>query len=108
MRQAGIIAAPGIVALTSMVDRLEEDHENAKRLALALQRECKLSIDMETVQTNIVVADVSPRLSADYLAKAKKAGILASSFGKHLVRFVTYRGITDEDIDEAVERLKRP
>jgi len=107
MRQAGIIAAPGIVALTSMIDRLEEDHGNARRLALALQRECGLSIDMETVQTNIVVADVSPRLSADYLAAAKKAGILASSFGKHQVRFVTHRGITEDDVDEVVERLKR-
>jgi len=108
MRQAGIIAAPGIVAMTSMIDRLEEDHQNAKRLALALQRECALSIDMETVQTNIVVADVSPQPSMDFLAKAKNSGILASSFGKHQVRFVTHRGITDEDIDEVVERLKRP
>jgi threonine aldolase len=107
MRQAGIIAAPGIVALTSMVDRLQEDHENAKRLALALQRECNLAIDMESVQTNIVVADVSPHLSADFIAQAKKVGIFASSFGKHQVRFVTHRGITDEDVDEVVDRLKR-
>ena len=106
MRQAGIIAAPGIIAITKMVDRLREDHDNAKRLAVGLQRECGLRIDMETVQTNIVVADVSPNRSTDFLSKAKRNGILASNFGKHQVRFVTHRGIASEDIDDTLERLQ--
>jgi threonine aldolase len=90
MRQAGIIAAPGIVALTKMVDRLKEDHDNAKVLATGLEKGCRCRIDMDTVQTNIVVADVAPLLSSEFIQRAKERGVLTSSFGKHVVRFVTH------------------
>jgi len=104
MRQAGVIAAPGIIALQRMVPRLKEDHDNAKLLAKGLV-EKGLRIDMGTVQTNIVVADVSPKLCSEYVARAKKGGVLCSSFGRNLVRFVTHYGIGGEDIEEALERL---
>lgn len=104
MRQAGVIAAPGIVALERMVGRLKEDHDNAKLLAKGLVRQ-GLKVDMATVQTNIVVADISPVKSADYLARAKRNGVLCSSFGKNLVRFVTHNGITAEDIEATLQRL---
>ncbi len=106
MRQAGVIAAPGIVALNKMVDRLSEDHANAKKLAKGLKDECGLSLDVSAVQTNIVVANVSPMLADDYIAEATKKGVLTLSFGKHAVRFVTHYGIDAEDIDQVIERLR--
>ncbi len=107
MRQAGIVAAPGIVALTKMVDRLKGDHENAWKLAIALHESGKFKLDMSTVQTNIVVADISS-LGMDaqaFIQKLKEKGVLASSFGKHLVRFVTHHGISEEDIEETIRRI---
>jgi threonine aldolase len=108
MRQAGIIAAPGIVALTKMVDRLKEDHDNAKLLAKGLSNGCGCRIDMDTVQTNIVVADVSPVLSNEFIQGAKERGVLISSFGRHLVRFVTHYGLSKPDVEETLRRLEKP
>ncbi|HTY46037.1 MAG TPA: beta-eliminating lyase-related protein, partial [Methanomassiliicoccales archaeon] len=105
MRQAGIIAAPGIVALTKMIDRLQEDQDNAKLLAKGLVSRCGVKVNMATVQTNIVVADVSPQTAEEFMKKAKAAGVLTTSFGKHLVRFVTHRGITAGDIETVLSRL---
>ena len=106
MRQAGVIAAPGIVALNTMVNRLKEDHDNAKKLARGLKEECGLSLDVSTVHTNIVVADVSPMLSDDYIIEATKKGVLALSFGRNSVRFVTHHGIDSEDIEQVITRLR--
>jgi len=105
MRQAGVIAAPGIIALEKMVPRLREDHDNAKLLAKGLAEQ-GLSIDMATVQTNIVVAETAPNKSTELISKAKRNGVLCSSFGKSLVRFVTHNGITEGDIEDALERLR--
>ncbi len=105
MRQAGIIAAPGIVALAKMVDRLKEDHDNAKALAKGLVSRCGVKIDMATVQTNIVVADVSPKGAEAYIERAAKKGVLLSEFGKYSVRFVTHRGITEDDVEDVLSRL---
>ena len=105
MRQAGVIAAPGIIALERMVPRLKEDHDNAKLLAMGLAEQ-GLNIDMATVQTNIVVAETAPNKSAELISKAKRSGVLCSSFGKSLVRFVTHRGIDKADIEDVLERLR--
>jgi threonine aldolase len=109
MRQAGVIAAPGIIALTKMVDRLKEDHDNAKRLALGLKGLETIKVDMRTVQTNIVLVDVTPMGldSGQFVEKLKKNGILAVDFGGGRVRFVTHRGITAEEIDETIGRVER-
>lgn len=109
MRQAGIIAAPGIIALTRMVGRLEEDHRNARKLAAGLESMEGLRIDMGTVQTNIVVVDVSGTGmgSQEFASAVREAGILVSTFGKSLVRFVTHYGITEEDIDKSISRVER-
>ena len=103
MRQAGVIAAPGIVALRSMVSRLVEDHKNARRLVDHLGVLDEVVIDHETVQTNIVVADIAATgMSPDvFVLKARKEGLLVSKFGESKVRFVTHRGITAEDVDRA-------
>lgn len=108
MRQAGIIAAPGIVALTKMVSRLKDDHVNAKRLAVALTGFDGIDIDMESVQTNIVIADVSGTgMNAEgFVEKCRKNGILIFSFGPQSVRFVTHYGVVSKDINETVSRLE--
>jgi threonine aldolase len=108
MRQAGIIAAPGIVALTKMVSRLKDDHVNAKRLALALTGFDGIDIDMASVQTNLVIADVAGTgLNADeFVEKCRQNGIQIFSFGPQSVRFVTHYGIGTKDINETVLRLE--
>ncbi|MBI0584451.1 MAG: aminotransferase class I/II-fold pyridoxal phosphate-dependent enzyme [Methanomassiliicoccus sp.] len=104
MRQAGIMAAPGIVALDSMVARLEEDHDNAAHLARELTRTKGLKIDLSTVQTNIVVVDVTAtgKTSEEFIAEAGKKGLAISDLGPRTVRLVTHHGISREDVDRAV------
>lgn len=101
MRQAGIIAAPGIVALEKMVNRLAEDHRNAKILAEGLFKLNGITIDLGTVQTNIVKFDVSnlPTSCDEFLSKLSEKGVKASSYGGPLMRMVTHRHIGREDID---------
>ncbi|MCF8563286.1 low-specificity L-threonine aldolase [Alicyclobacillus tolerans] len=109
MRQAGVIAAPGIVALTTMVDRLAEDHENARFLAQELGNLPGIGIDLETVQTNIVIADVAGTgLNAEQMCKRlAESGVLASAFGATLVRFVTHHDVNREDLIEAVNAASK-
>jgi len=104
MRQAGIIAAAGIVALETMVDRLEEDHVNAKRLAEGIAKINGVVVDMVRVQTNMVLFDISGLGVEDevFLAKLKGKGVLALTSAKHKVRMVTHRGIEREHMEKAV------
>lgn len=104
LRQAGILAAPGIVALDKMIGRLKEDHDNAKHLARSLSELSGLTIDLPSVQTNIVVVDVTGtgRSETDIRLEARKKGLCISSFGPGKVRLVTHHGITKEDVDKAV------
>jgi threonine aldolase len=104
MRQAGIIAAAGIVALEKMVDRLEEDHSNAKLLAEAIAKVEGINIDLTRVQTNIVLLDTSD-LNVDdkvILSKLKEKGVLVSTMAKGKLRMVTHRGIGKEQVEEAI------
>jgi threonine aldolase len=103
MRQAGVIAAPGIIALTKMVDRLAEDHENARRLANMLADVDGVSVDPETVETNIVIVDIGGCSIEvpEFLRRLKEAGVLATSFGGSLVRFVTHHDVSREDVEVA-------
>lgn len=109
MRQAGVIAAAGLVALATMVDRLVEDHRRARKLAEGLLAIPGLAVELERVQTNIVVADIGATgLSpAVFLGKLKEQGVLASAFGGTLVRFVTHKDIDDLDIDNALLEIER-
>ncbi len=103
MRQAGIIAAAGLVALDSMVDRIAEDHATAKRLAAGLV-ELGLEVDVERTETNIVVAPVPDALGlATQLAAG---GVLITVLSDTLARFVTHHGIDAADIDEALARIE--
>lgn len=101
MRQAGVLAAAGIVALDEMVDRLAEDHANARKLAEGLCRIDGLSIELELVKTNIVFIevereDMSPRSLSERL---KAQGILILPAGPTRLRAVTNYHVTSEDID---------
>jgi threonine aldolase len=108
MRQAGIIAAPGIVALEKMIDRLEEDHRNARRLAEGIAKIEGIKIDLNRVQTNIVCYDVGDLgLSAEmFVLKLKENGILALPLTNNMVRMVTHRGIEAEHISKSVEVIE--
>jgi len=105
MRQVGLIAAPGIIALTEMVERLEEDHHRAQNLARGLMEIKGLKIDLDQVQTNIVLIDISDlNMGSDvFLDDLKSNGVLGVSFGPHTVRLTTHREITDEDITKTIE-----
>jgi threonine aldolase len=104
MRQAGIIAAPGIIALEKMIDRLEEDHKNARLLAEGISKIQGIQIDLNRVQTNIVYYDVSDLgLSAEiFVSKLKEKGVLALPLAEKKVRMVTHRGIEGEHIKKVV------
>ena len=103
MRQAGVIAAPGIVALTTMVDRLAEDHANAKILAEGVARLPGVSLDLATVHTNIVVFKMPSVAAAEALqAAAGKAGLQISDFGGGRLRMVTHYGITADHCRRAL------
>ncbi|MGI8588549.1 MAG: low-specificity L-threonine aldolase [Chloroflexia bacterium] len=107
MRQAGIIAAAGIVALDCMVDRLAEDHANARRLAEGLADMPGLRVDLAGVRTNMVYAQVAPGLAtADgFTAACAEAGVLFAPTDPQVVRLVTHYGITAEDVDAALSRI---
>lgn len=108
LRQAGIIAAPGLIALTQMRERLVEDHINARKLAEGLQSIPGLEI-VNRVDTNIVVADVKGMniKSDEFVALLGKEGVLAGSFGPSLVRFVTHFDVSATDIDNSLSIINK-
>jgi threonine aldolase len=109
MRQAGIIAAAGIVCLEQMIDRLAEDHENARRLAIGLAEIPGIILDPTTVQTNIVIFELAEdRLTAaEFAARLKSEGVLCGAIGPRRVRMVTHYGITAADIETTLRAVSR-
>jgi len=103
LRQVGVLAAPGIVALTEMVGRLHEDHERAKKLASAIAELPGIQLNPEEVHTNIIIFGFSnPKLSvAEFLAELRKRKILALATTGG-IRFVTHKDIDDEDLERAI------
>jgi threonine aldolase len=108
MRQAGILAAAGLIALTESPKRLHIDHENARRLAEGVADLKGVSIDAERVQTNIVIFDVSEteKTSAEIIEELKKENILAIPFGK-AIRMVTHCDVSREDIEKTINSLRK-
>jgi threonine aldolase len=106
MRQAGIIAAFGLVALEDKwIKRLGEDHKNAKRLAEGL-RGYDLSMNIFPTDTNILIIELSGKFHILKIINAlNKEGILAYNISKEKIRFVTHYGITEEDIDYSIEKI---
>ena len=105
MRQAGVIAAAGIVALTEMVDRLAEDHLHARRLAEGIAELPGITIDPAKVQTNIVIFELDhPTLApAQLAALLAERGVWLFAIGGKRLRAVTNYHITGDDVDRAVE-----
>jgi threonine aldolase len=96
MRQAGVLAAAGLIALEQGPARLHEDHANARLLAEALAKLERVEIDLDAVETNIVVFRLKGVSAADVVARLKSRDILASAFGPDAIRLVTHL-----DVDRA-------
>ncbi len=106
MRQAGVIAAAGILSLEAMLPRLKDDHANAKRLAQGLAKFPQLQIDLETVQTNIVLVKVVKPLDPQRFVDGLKAQkVLAGSPRGDKVRFVTHYQISARDIEYVIQAV---
>ena len=109
MRQAGIIAAAGIVALETMVDRLQEDHTNARLLADGIADLPGVVLDPETIKTNIIYFDLDDNAieSANFLTVLAAKGIQFFDTGPRRFRMVTHYGITAEDILYTIDAFKQ-
>ena len=108
MRQAGILAAAGIIALENMVERLEEDHKNARILGEGLADIGGIKVDLETVQTNMVCFDLnkSGMDTHQFLPKLAEYNILGLPLPPTKVRLVTHYGISEDDIYAAIKATK--
>jgi threonine aldolase len=104
MRQAGTVAAAGIIALETMVDRLAEDHQNARRLAEGLARIDASLVDPQEVDSNLVRVEVkkSGRRAAQWSADLKGKGVSVAPCDTYSLRFVTHRHIAAADVDATV------
>ena len=104
VRQIGHMAAAGIVALETMVDRLAEDHANARRLAEGINQVCAGLVDMDTCQTNIVSVDTKPlgRLAPAIVAALEERGVRALALDSYRLRFVTHHDVTSGQIEHAL------
>ena len=111
MRQVGIIAAAGIYALQNNVERLAEDHENARLIAAALAGTSWAALDPEDVPTNIIYFDTPGRDAEAVVAALASAGIRCGASGPNTIRFVTHLDVSREDAKQVAAilgRLKLP
>ena len=102
MRQAGVVAAPGLVALSNR-DRLRADHENARRLAAGLDELAGLAAGEP--ETNIMLVETEAPAEA-FLEACEAAGVLGVPFGDHVVRFCTHLDVDREDVETAIARIE--
>ena len=106
MRQAGVLAAAGLIALEQMPARLREDHANARLLAEALANIDGVDIDVDTIETNSVIFKlVGPLTAADLVSRLKTRGVLASAVGPASVRMVTHHDVSRGDCVVAAQAL---
>jgi threonine aldolase len=106
MRQAGVIAAAGVVALETMVERLVDDHERAGRLAAALAERWPGSVAPDTIRTNIVCADL-PKLPELFVDSLATLGIRVGTIDPRTVRFVTHKDVDDDAITTTIAAFDR-
>jgi threonine aldolase len=110
MRQAGILAAAGIVALDKMVDRLAEDHVNARRLGEGIAATPGLAIDLQRVQTNLVIFGLGDEVEMtpqEFVVALAQEGVKLNSIGERRFRAVTHYGIVARDIETSVAAVQR-
>jgi threonine aldolase len=103
MRQTGVLAAAGVIALDTMVDRLAEDHANARTLAEGLAELPGVTCDLSRVQTNIVYFDVVGMTGLEFEEECRKRDLLGGATAEHRVRFVTHNGISAQDVQTALK-----
>lgn len=108
MRQAGVLAAAGLIAIEKMPARLHEDHANARFLAEGLSRLPGVKVDMATVQTNIVIFDVqgTGRTAQEICADLGKQGVFAGPTEKYAIRFVTHCDVDRPAIERALDTFR--
>jgi threonine aldolase len=106
MRQAGIIAAAGIVALTEMVERLAEDHALAKKLAAGLAELPGIELDVANVHTNLVVFRLLKMRPPEFIAGMRERRVLMGEIGNGNVRMVTHYGVSASDAEATVEAAR--
>ncbi|RPI39559.1 MAG: low specificity L-threonine aldolase, partial [Betaproteobacteria bacterium] len=109
MRQSGIVAAAGIVALETMVERLGEDHANARLLAEGFQQIDPSLVDAAGIETNIVRVDIgaSARSAQQWVSDLAAEGVATSDYGRSQLRFVTHRHIGRAEVEQAVAAVRR-
>jgi threonine aldolase len=109
MRQAGILAAAGLIAIQEMPKRLDEDHKNARWLAEALAQIPGLSLDPKKVVTNIVIFDVAGTgmNTEDMLRRLKDQGVIGGAVNPSLLRLVTHMDVSRTDCEQAVEVVRK-
>ncbi|HEX5279202.1 MAG TPA: GntG family PLP-dependent aldolase [Micropepsaceae bacterium] len=107
MRQAGIIAAAGLYALDHNIGRLGEDHANARLIAERIYDAPGVSLDLKTVQSNIIIINLAPSApdAAELAQRARKSGVLLSVFGRKKLRAVTHLNVSRNDCTRAAEAL---
>ncbi|HEX9099950.1 MAG TPA: low-specificity L-threonine aldolase [Candidatus Dormibacteraeota bacterium] len=103
MRQIGVLAAAGLYALDHMVERLAEDHANARTLAEGLAEIKGIELDLWRVQTNLVIFEIKGISAAGFIEECQKRGLRADASGRTRVRFVTRYGIDAEDVQYALK-----
>jgi threonine aldolase len=108
MRQVGVIAAAGVVALEKMTTRRTEDHANAQLLARGLAEISGVGIDPEKVQTNILVFDIAEAKmkTGDFSARLKEHGVLANGISEREMRMVTHKDVSRADCQTALDIVK--
>jgi threonine aldolase len=103
MRQVGVLAAAGLIALTEMPKRLQQDHENAQFLAQALSEMPQIDLDADAVETNIVIFRLRRNGDASALVESLgRQGVLAGTVGLHSVRLVTHKDVDRASCEQAV------
>ena len=106
MRQVGILAAAGLYALKNNIDRLEEDHQKAKIIATAINELPSLEIDLNTVQTNIVIFRSKVLSVEESIKRCKKNGLLISEGKVGYLRAITHLDVSFDDTSKAIEIIK--
>lgn len=109
LRQVGLLAGAGMFAVQNLSKRVANDNRRARKLAEGIKDAKDISVDMDTVETNIVKVDLHGSLKGREWLKAleNEFSVRAHYITDDAIRLVTYRGITDEDIDEAIKRIRK-
>jgi threonine aldolase len=108
MRQVGVIAAPAIIALEEMRDRLHVDNENAKRLADGIGDLPGVALDPEIIETNIVFArfELPAPSAAEVVRQLERRGVLCIPLGPGVIRFVTHYDVDETDVERLVDAMR--